>query len=191
MRVRPTRRRELHPVARMRTRNSAVCPPYWLGRHCRVLRRRKVRMRGQTRPKREGLPPRGPSLRPGQSLILQSANPRSSLGFDPLRPLRASGIRREGQFRLRKQELRWHPSAAIPPRDRPTVREPPLPSLRRQSRPGIEGSRFLFLIVIPADAGIQGICLFAFYPCSLPLREVMKRHNIFTLSGSGSRHPPE
>ena len=33
MRVRPSRRRERHPVARMRTRNSAVCPPFWLGRH--------------------------------------------------------------------------------------------------------------------------------------------------------------
>ncbi len=85
MRVRPSRRRERHPVARMRTRNSADCPPSGLGRHCRVLRRRKVRMRGQTRPRREGLPPRGPWRAPNAAI------PPSPVGIDPLRPFTPTG----------------------------------------------------------------------------------------------------
>ena len=145
------------------------------------------------RPDREGRVCPRAALRPGR--VNRSFFNRQTLalhsGLTPYSPCGRAASGEKVSFRLRKQELRWHPSAAIPPRDRPTVREPPLPSLQRQSRPGSEGSRFLFLIVIPAHAGIQGICLFTFYPCSLPLREAMKRHNIFTLSGSGSRHAPE
>ena len=58
-----------------------------------------------------------------------------------------------------------------------------------------EGLRIWF--VIPAYAGgnrevDQGIYLFAFCPCSHPVKEAMKRRNIFTLFGSGFRHslPP-